>query len=247
MRRHPLRLLGILVILLLVLPAVVSSDVPRRPREAVNEAIAPHGMGGARAFCSIVYYNLCSGWLWTYSGFVAGDQAGVMFDLPTDCSGSIDPVFITHFWWYWRYTTPGWGYTITYDLYKLDANLCKNGAPQGTLAAQDPTERWNYYIIPGQVYYSPQIALTATYDKGGLPRFVTENNNMSYQAPGACPGYSVGPIHTFFWGGTTTQYCPPQYFADNYGAVDCLMDAGIEVMEGGTEPSSWSKVKTLFR
>jgi hypothetical protein len=240
----------LLVVGLVVLAAVAMAfaEVPNRPMSATNEAIAPHSSGGATGFCSIVYYNLCAGWLWTYSGWVAGDEPGVAFDLPTDC-GKLpgETCQNTHFWWYWRYTTPGWGYTITYDLYNLDANLCKAGASLGTLAAQDPTERWNYGVVPG-VITADWAAIVSKFDKGGLPRFATDNNNMSYAAPLACPGFVIGPIHTFFWGGLTTQYCPPQYFADNYGAVDCLMDAGFDCTGIiGTQDASWSGVKNLFR
>ncbi|RPJ45392.1 MAG: hypothetical protein EHM19_05465 [Candidatus Latescibacterota bacterium] len=239
----------LLLVGLLALAVVASAfaDVPNRPMTAANEAIAPYGTGGATGFCSIVYYNLCSGWLWTYSGFAAGDEPGVAFDMPTDCGKLAGETCVNNvFWWYWRYTTPGWGYTITYKMYNLDAQLCKLGAPVGVLAAQDPTERWNTGSVPG-VATTDWLALTATYDKGGLPRFATDNNNASVAAPVACPGWVIGPLHTLYWGGTLTQYCPPQYFADGIGAVDALMDAGFTCSPTAVEDASWTGVKSLFR
>ncbi|RPJ43891.1 MAG: hypothetical protein EHM19_07805 [Candidatus Latescibacterota bacterium] len=239
----------LLAALTLLLAAAAFADVPNRPRAALNEAIAPHATGGSRNYCSIIYYNLCSGWLWTYSGFAAGDEVGVSFDMPADC-GMYPGEIVTNysFWWYWRYTAPGWGYTITYRMYDLDAQLCKVGSPIYVIAGQDPTERWNYY--PGfGMCWEPQVAITATYDKGGLPRFATDNNDASYSAPNGCPGFVIGPIHSHYWGGLATQYCPPQYFADNYGAVDCLMDALFDtyLWDSTKQPSSWTAVKSLFR
>ena len=55
------------------------ADIPTPT--AVQEAITPHSSGGATGFCSIVYYNICSGWIWIYSGWALGDEPGIAFDL----------------------------------------------------------------------------------------------------------------------------------------------------------------------
>ncbi|MFH1681475.1 MAG: hypothetical protein ABIH26_12655 [Candidatus Eisenbacteria bacterium] len=234
-------------LLTLAMAIAAFADIPHVTKSAMNEAIVPHGSGGATGTCSIIYYNMCSGWLWTWSGWLAGDEVGVVFDMPTDC-GKIpgEPCTNTVFWWYWRYTTPGWGYTVTYNMYDATAQYCKTGPSYGT-ATQDPTERWNYNLGLGGPSLSDLITLTATWDKGGLPRLGTDNNNKNYMAPVACPGFTVGPIRTVYFGGLTTQYCPPQYLADNWGPVQCLMDAEFFCGDIGTQESSWTGVKSLFR
>ena len=235
--------------LALAVAAGAFADVQNHPRTALQEAVVPHSTGGATGFCSIVYYDLCSGWLWTYSGWALGDEPGVAFDLPNDC-GKLpgEECTNTGFWWYWRYTIPTYGFTVSYDLYELDVNFCKAGPSLGNISGYDPVERWNFHYGLGAVT-SDWAALIASYDSGSLPRFCTDNNNANFAAPLACPGYAIGPIQTYYWGGPTTQYCPPQYFADGYGAVDCLMDAGWDCQPSGTstEDASWSGVKSLFR
>ncbi|MFH1277736.1 MAG: hypothetical protein ABIK65_05105 [Candidatus Eisenbacteria bacterium] len=215
----------------------------------MQEAIAPHGTGGATGVCSIVYYNYCSGWIWIYSGFAAGDEAGVAYDLPVDC-GKLpgETCTNTHFWWYWRYTAPGYGFTVTYNLYNLDGQLCKILPSLGT-STSDPVERWNLEAGLGAVgsITSDDAAIIATYNAGTLPYLATDNNGKNYQAPLACPAYSVGGMHGMYWGGALTQYCPPQYFGDGYGAVEILADAGFDCQPTSTEDASWTGVKSLFR
>ncbi|MFH1680789.1 MAG: hypothetical protein ABIH26_09100, partial [Candidatus Eisenbacteria bacterium] len=66
-------------VLCALLSSAALADVPNRPKEAVRDAIVPHGIGGATGQCSVVYYNICSGWMWLYSGWEQGDEAGVAF------------------------------------------------------------------------------------------------------------------------------------------------------------------------
>lgn len=236
---------AIAILTLLVFSLSASADIPDRPRTAVQEAIAPHGGQGARDFCSVVYYDYCSGWIWIYSGWAADDRAGVVFDLPTDCgflSGA--SVWNTHFWWYWRYTQPNRGFSVSYDLYEVDGNGCLIEPPVGSLDHYEPVERWNRMDGLGSVSTS-KAALVATWDSGALPYFVTDNNGKNYAAPGACPGFAVRPPHTYRFGDGTTTYCPPVYFADGWGPVQCLMDAGWDAPTG-TEAASWSAIKKMF-
>jgi len=233
--------------LTLAVAAGAFADIPNVSKTALQEAIVPHGTGGATGFCSIVYYNLCSGWLWVWSGWAPGDEAGVCFDLPTDC-GKLpgETCANTGFWWYWRYTAPGYGFTVSYDLYDLDASCCKV-ANVGGLANQDPVERWNYYAGLGTVT-TDNAGLVATFDVGTLPYLGTDNNPKNFGAPVACPGYAPDGMHSFYFGGPATQYCPPLYLADGLGNVQILMDAGFDCQGGtATEDASWSGVKSLFR
>jgi hypothetical protein len=234
--------------LALALAATAFAEI-NRPHEAIQEAIAPHGDGGATGFCSIVYYNLCAGWLWTWSGWAQGDEVGVFFDLPTDC-GKLAGEECAHLgaWTYWRYTQPTYGYLVNFDLWELDASYCKTNYIGG-VANIDPVERWNNFAGFGTVT-SDYCALIMTWVKGTLPRLASTSNPKNLAAPLACPGYTVPAIpgHTFFWGGLTTQYCPPQYLADGQGPSEAFFDASFDCQMGSaTENASWGEVKGLFR
>jgi hypothetical protein len=227
------------------------ADIPNRPSVPVKEAVSPHDRGAASGTCSIVYYNLCSGWLWVWSGWEPGDEVGVVFDLPADCGALPNEVCTnTEFWWYWRYTSPGWGYTITFNLYRVDEDGCKVGASLATIAGYDPSGA--HYpgplVFPEVVDLTGRVAIAATWDKGTLPHLATDNNAKNLAAPVLCPGYSPSPVHSFFYGGPSAPYCPPLDFQDSHGPVQILMDASFECHPGtGTAESSWSAVKTLFR
>ena len=213
---------------------------------AMQEAVVPHSDGGATGACSIIYYNLCSGWLWLFSGFVPGDMAGVVFDLPTDCNKVVgEDCANTGFWWYWRYTLPDYGYSLSYDLYEVDANMCLTTSV-GSLAAQDPVERWNYYAGLGSTI-GDFAAIVATWDGGTLPYLGTEHNTNNAGSPVACPGFVLTVGHGYIWGNVGSVYCPPYHIAHD-GYVDVLMDAGFECpTPSSTEDASWGGIKNLFR
>ncbi|MBN1826174.1 MAG: hypothetical protein JW958_07905 [Candidatus Eisenbacteria bacterium] len=234
--------------LALALAATAFGDV-NRPHQAVQEAIAPHGDGGATGFCSIIYYNLCAGWLWTWSGWAPGDEVGVYFDLPADC-GKLAGECCENLgsWWYWRYTLPTYGYEVHVDLWELDASFCKTSYVGGS-ATIDPIERWNNFGGLGTVS-SDYCGLMMTWVLGTLPRFASTNNVANIAAPNPCAGFVVPTIpgHTFYWGGAVTQYCPPQYLADGLGPSEGFIDASFDCQTGiATEPASWGEVKGLFR
>ena len=213
-------------------------------KTAVREAIVPHSDGGATGVCSIIYFNVCSGWFWLFSGWDEGDMAGVVFDLPNDC-GALpgEPITNWGFWWYWRYTMPGRGFTVSYELHEIDAQNCLMSIA-GSHAYQDPVERWNYSYGLGTVT-STNAALVARWDFGTFPYLCTEHNTSNTDAPVACPGFVPGVGHSYIWGNVDSTYCPPYHIShDNY--VDILMDAGFEGWYS-TENATWGGVKSLFR
>ena len=209
---------------------------------------APVAGGGGTGPCTLVYYNFCSGWIWIWSGFNAGDEIGVAFDLPADC-GKLPGEHCCHtgHFWYWRYTSPGYGFTVTYNLYETDAQVCLLGASVGS-AVLDPIERWNYTAGLGCVS-GDVAALTATFDKGTLPYAATDNNASNLNAGPACitdPGTpGLGTSLQWVVAGTTV-YCPPAAFADGVGYTDLAMQAYFEC-GSATEDASWGEIKSLFQ
>jgi hypothetical protein len=243
----------ILVSLLIVVFTIPATAEVIRDKEAIQETLEPnHPSGGGTGPCSIVYYNLCSRWLWIWSGWGPFDVGGICFDLPNDC-GKLpgETCAMTHFWWYWRYTQPTYGFTITYDLWEAGADCCKIHPSLCTIANVDPVERWNFHDECAAACITTDYAvLTAAFGPAGtLPYWCTTNNNKNYMAPNPCPGYTVAPQHSWYYGTVTTQYCPPyDLFNDGWGASNTLMDAGFTCDVGiGSEEASWGEIKGLFK
>jgi len=235
------RITAILVVLIL---AGAASAKPRIPFQEIRDEVVPHGGESLRLdACSVAYYNTCSGWvyLWAWS---CADEAGVVFDLPSECGKTPGaPCTNEGFWWYWRYTHPGYTYTVSYRLYPVDSSYCKAGPPIGSLNRQDPIERWNYYAGLGTTE-SDLVALTAVMDWGGRPYLITDNSSKN-QEIGCAPIPTVA--YSMYYGEEGFPYCPPQTFGDQLGPVNILMDATFSCEETSIEPASWGAIKTLFR
>jgi len=220
------------------------ADVPI-PLESVYDPVLPHEVPGNRpGVCTIKYYNLCSGWFWLWSAGVAGDEDGVVFDFPAECSTIPGEECVnTGFWWYWRYTHPGYGYTVTYRMYDVDGAFCKAGSPLGEFCGEDPVERWNHYSGLG-ASLGERVAITASWDVGAIPFLVTDAPAKNEQVECA----EASPIaHSFWYGGPGYPLCPPSAFEDQAGPCNILMDATFSCEETAIEPASWGAIKTLFR
>ena len=130
--------MSLILVAVIIITGVVSADMrtdhqpvplPVSPRESPSRPIDD---------CSIVYYNICSGWVWLW-GPAGVNEIGVVFDLPADCGMEPGEEYTnTGFGWYWRYTIPGYYYTVDYNLWNLDDSWCKVGIAVGSLAGQDP-------------------------------------------------------------------------------------------------------------
>ncbi len=231
----------------LALAMGVIADVNKTKTALQTGAEDIKAAGAGAGTCSIIYYNLCSGWIWIYSGFAAGDEVGVIFDLVADC-GKLpgETCCMTHGFWYWRFTSPTYGFTVSYGLFEVDANGCKT-AQTGGLAFSDPAERWN--LLPGLgCVTGDQAVICATFDAGTLPYMGTDNNQSNAAGGPNCLGIGAGTGNSVFYGNPgATQYCPPQYFGDAIGPVDIMMDAGWICGTNATEDASWGDVKSLFR
>lgn len=205
---------------------------------------APANQAGGTGPCTLIYYNFCSGWIWIWSGFGAGDVIGVNYDLPTDCGKLAgETCCLTGHFWYWRYTQPAYGFTVTYGLYDTDAQGCITGTSYGS-ATLDPVERWNYTAGLGCAS-TDVVALTATFDAGVLPYATTDNNASNANAAGCGGLIGTGTSLQHIAAGTT-QYCPPAAFADGLGYTDMAVVAFFNCGTA-TEEASWGEIKSLFQ
>ncbi|MBN1825177.1 MAG: hypothetical protein JW958_02850 [Candidatus Eisenbacteria bacterium] len=202
---------------ILLAAGAVRAEVPR-PHEAVADSAGRPGAGAAAGFCSILYYEPEAASIWIWSGWLAGDRAGVVFDLPAEC-GKKPGTAIHHdsFWWYWRHTVPGWGYTVSYDLYEVDAKGAPKGEPLGSIESSLPMEGWNHYGGFGSIE-ADRVALVASWTKGVIPSLATDR---------PAPGRRRAP-HSFFYGREGEDASSrPIPFTEKGKAVQVLMSASF--------------------
>ncbi len=228
-------------IFLLAIGSIATADIPV-PTQATQEPILGHGDGGATGFCSLAYYDYCSGWLWVYDSG-PGYWSGVVYDLPEDCGKPPGEAYTnTHFWWYWRYTWPGREF-VDYRVYEADSMNCLVGEPLLEVNHFSPLERWNYHSGFGSST-ADHVAFIARAYWGSVPRMASDNNVWN-QAVGC--GTIPTVFRSFRFIEDDQVLCPPVPFEDPLGPVNILTDAGFDCETTGIEPASWGGVKSLFR
>ena len=141
-----------------------------------------------RNTCRINYYNICTGWIWCWSGFQDGDRMGVVFE---SC-GQISKRLRLH--------VRG-GFTGTISTYPADANNCPVQSVSLHLHVQCSSRLWIY----GHDFESSLFARST--HANNCP-----NHSYLYGMPDCSPGTPFLPqsdcIHPLsapkpvHWGGT---------------------------------------------
>lgn len=226
---------------LLAFASLSFADMPR-PTEAVQEPIAGHADGGATGMCSVVYYDHCSGWVWIWEGSPQS-WSGVVFDLPREC-GKLpgESCSNTHFWFYWRFTSPGRMF-VNYRAHEVDSSNCLLGEPLLEIDHYSPTERWNYHSGFGETS-ADRVAIVSQPYWGSWPR-ISSDHNVRNQGVGC--GTIPVTARSFLFVDDDIPLCPPVPYQDPLGPVNLLVEAGFDCEATATEPSSWSGVKQMFQ
>jgi hypothetical protein len=199
--------------------------------------------------CSIVYYNICTGWIWNWSGWSPTDILGVSFDSCCDpsASTSVDGAFI-----YFTTGSPG-GYGFTGSVDIQDANNT-TGCPEGAVIANQsllPLSGWNQITFSGgAVVPDGSFAMSFTTGAGvGNPLTIaTDHPAAGPTGPAACgtcyPTTRVN--HTFYWGTTASPLCPGSALNDTVCDAQYLWDAQVTCTTA-VESSNWAEIKALYR
>ncbi|NNE08738.1 MAG: hypothetical protein HKN20_09270 [Gemmatimonadetes bacterium] len=218
--------------------------------------------GGAPGACTIIYYDLCSGWMRTYPEMSPGQRVGVVYDLAAECAGgSGHECTNTANYWYWTSSVNGYGSpNVRITLWNVDENDCLTGSSELENYTHRTIQGWN--AIPGLgSTTADRIALVATALSGGwvnILRPVTDFNEKNAAGGPACAGVGVGngTSYEFRPGGLgNPAHCPPVPYTDALGPVNLLVRSvwncptatGVAGPEGAAESSSWSELKRLFR
>lgn len=176
----------------------------------LDEAAGPAAVGGPCALslstngtsANFRWYNICSGYLWIYNQWEAGEGVGVRFGGPLQLAVN-DNNDVKRVITYYRNVTVNYQQLV--DIY-LDRDNQGDGCPDGVLASDlglDPGLRWNCsdfnVSIPAGVNY---VIVRQVHRGGDGPSFATDRRKIT----GSCP-----PIDTprSFYYGVDGAVCMP--------------------------------------
>lgn len=194
--------------------------------------------------CSLAYWNICTGWLWLWSGWSPNDMLGVCYDV-TCCP---PPAALeTTLFYVWTAAPSGWGYDGTISVSNADADGCPVGAP---LASQlfNPMTGWNAY--DWGVTVGSRFVVQAVMGPGhGAPIvFPSDHPAAGPTGPVACGlCYPADrPAHTYYYGTAGSPLCPGSSLHDGVCAAELWMNAGLSCATSA-ESASWGAIKNLYR
>jgi hypothetical protein len=184
------------------------------------------------------WYNFCSGYIWIYSAWVAGDEVGEEFNsadaMPCVAPGNVVKRTITYF----RNTIPNYNQLVDVIL-NADAGA-GDGCPDAVIAQDlglDPALRWNCSNFGAAIPAGVTALVVSQRHYGGTgPTFATDG-----AVEALCP--EPAP-HSFYYGVGRTQCLAivgPLGTYDNW-PIWLVIDGGT-----ATENTSWGKIKGLYQ
>ncbi len=250
MRGNPARTAIRRFVSLLAIGLGLAGPADALQREAVP---VPDDLGesdwAAASTCATTYYNICTGWVWIWDGWETGDVVGITLG---SCSRN-DPhqLLDTVNLYAWEAAPSGYGLTGTLTVSRQDANGCP-GAPVASQPLLPATG--NNVIALGL----PMVDVTLTYRHGGetTPEFYEDPTTWVTDHPGAGP---TGPTacglcypttrtpHSFLFALQDEILCPGQPFDSGTCTPELYGWGATYRIVDYVEPSSWAKVKHLYR
>jgi hypothetical protein len=191
--------------------------------------------------CSIVYYNICTGWVWVWSGWAANSVLGTVYD--TCCDPANESTYVTGTYFYYATgAPPGYGFTGTVSLEGVDGNDC----PTGAIASQPvlPVSGWNFFVwgndVPNRF---AQVHVLADEFNFGTPVNIYSDGA---QACGICFP-TTRTTSSYTWGTTGSPLCPGFNLNDGACNVEWLAPAQVVCNTIAVEDDSWGSIKNLYR
>jgi hypothetical protein len=201
--------------------------------------------------CVVTYYNTCTGWLWVWSGF--GDDGKLGLCVDSCCSAGQASALNQSIVYVLTSAPPGYGFTGSIDVRAGDAQCCPTGPAIASqpLLPTNPGNRlqlvnWGGVSVPNRFV----ITLTLQEDQGfaspaGLGTDHPAAGPTGPQACGSCYP-ATRPIHTFFYGTSSTVLCPGSTLNDGICDAELLWDVNISCVVSVDE-SSWGSIKSLYK
>jgi hypothetical protein len=224
------------------------------PAPALEKALGrvTDGLDGWRSStistnCLVDYYNICTGWVWLWSGWGPGDQVGVCF---TSCCAPKGAEVDSSFVYFHTGAPSGYGFTGTIGVYAVDPLTC---CPEGTALATQPllpVDGWNSVGFLPLLSVPANFAVTFTFGPGASTPIAIDTDHPAAgpSGPAACGTCfpTTRTAHSFYWGTTSTPVCPGSTFADDLCDAEFLWDASMHCVVS-VESSSWGAIKGLYR
>lgn len=196
----------------------------------------------------ISYYNLCTGWVW-HPGNHAGQRLGVVVD--TGCGPGATLGTTWHF--YYSGYGCGWGFDgTTISILAVDANDCPvdPALDSQPICPGPDLDGWMVALWDTQVPSRFAVVL----DLGSrwissYPRLRTDHPAAGPTGPPACgtcyPTTRVN--HSFLFADGDQVFCPPEvYYTDSACNAELTWYCSL-LCPVSREPTSWGRVKALFR
>lgn len=198
--------------------------------------------------CSVKYYNFCTGWLWVWSGWGAGDVLGACFD--TCCPTSEATTLVTSWHYIFSPGPSGYGFTGTIQVNAATTDCCPTGAPIAQQVWLPAASGWNAYQW-ASVVVPPKFIISTTWPgpTNNPTATATDHPAAGPTGPQAC-GYCY-PLnratHTFYYGPNGT-YCPGAGLNDGICNAELVWDVELYCTNViSVEESSWGSIKNLYR
>jgi hypothetical protein len=247
------------------LAAVLLAGIPG-PSPALEKVSArapddgPDGWNGTATTVRIAYYNLCSGWAWSWSGLQPGERVGMLLRTSPEPEVSSPTLLRTEM--YFATGLPsGYGFTGTVSVRVADGGGC----PTGTELATQPllpqmganVLDWNTLVPTGPPGW---VLLFTNGPESGLPLSVYTDRPAGPPGPvddcGVCYPASR-TVHSFQYGTAQSPLCPGEPFVDvsgcgaelvwnAYGYFAPWWNPAVSA-PGSVEPRTWGSVKNLYR
>jgi hypothetical protein len=203
----------------------------------------------AGASCTVSYYNICTGWVWVWSGFGDGGRMGTVFN--TCCPAPQQSQLLQTSIFVASSSPPGYGFTGTIAVHNSDANDCPVGAP---IASQPllPTSVFQISAWGGVPVPNEFIVVVTMEENQGIPNpgaLGTDHPAAGPTGPQACgtcyPANRVN--HSFAYGSVASPVCPGSTFNDGICDAQLFWDATLVCGTVSVEDSSWGQIKGLYR
>jgi hypothetical protein len=191
--------------------------------------------------CSVHYYNICTGYIWVWSGWAINSVLGTVYDT---CCPPGDTSYLTGSYFYYRTAAfPGYGFTGYATIETVNAQDCPTGALAGPIGFY-PIAGWNFFAwgvnVPSRFAQVHVIGSSA-----GWP----PNLSVASDGPFACGVCypTTRTTNSYTWGLTTSPSCPGIALNDGACNVEWLSAVTLTCESVSVEDESWGSIKNLYR
>jgi len=240
-------LVGALVLLSVLLPGsatALEKTLQRFPDE--------RDWTSSGANCELAYYNVCTGWVWVWSGWQPNERVGVVFD--ACCSNAR----LVSTWLYvWTGAPGGYGFTGTFTIQAADENGCPTGPPLlGDLFNPhhgNEIGNWRFPTVLPMPIPDRCVAMITfgpgSYTPIALPSDHPPAGPTGPPACGTC--YPMGrPPHSFRYGTVDLPLCPGTPLTGETGnlcSAELLFTAELTCTGPEEEQRTWHSIEGLYR